>query len=116
MRAAAARAAALGDNPGDDLLARATCVGWPDELRLADELSGLRSADDLRARALAAVLRAHLRENFGERWFADAGAGALLRELWLEAGDLDPEVLAVELGAAGLDPSLVVAEALEGLD
>jgi len=116
VRAAAARAAALGENPGDDLLARATCVGWPDELRLADELSGLRSADDLRARALAAVLRAHLRENFGERWFADAGAGALLRELWLEAGDLDPEVLAVELGASGLDPGLVVAEALEGLD
>ena len=115
VRAAAARAAALVDG-GADLLARATCVGWPDELRLADDLAGLRAADDLRARSLAAVIAAHLRETFGPRWFAEAGAGALLRELWLAGGDLDPEVLAVELGAAGLDPAVLVAEALEGLD
>ena len=115
IRAAAARAAALGGD-GGDLLARATCVGWPDELRLADDLAGLRAADDLRARALASVLRAHLRETFGERWFAQAAAGGFLRELWLEAGDVDPEALAVELGAPGLDPGAVMAEALEGLD
>ena len=115
VRAAAARAAAL-ERDGEGLLARATCVGWPDELRLGDDLSGLRAADDLRARALAAVLRVHLREAFGDRWFSDAGAGVFLRELWLEAGDIDPQGLAVELGAAGLDPGLIVAEALEGLD
>ena len=116
VRAAAARAAALGAGADEGLLARATCVGWPDELRLADDLAGLRAADDLRARALAAVLRAHLRETFGERWFAEPGAGVFLRELWLEAGDIDPQGLAVELGAAGLDPDAVAAEALEGLD
>ncbi len=116
VRAAAARAAALGGDADAGLLARATCVGWPDELRLADDLAGLRSADDLRGRALAAVLRAHLRETHGERWFAEPGAGAFLRELWLEAGDIDPQGLAVELGAGGLDPGVIVAEALEGLD
>ena len=109
LRASAARA--LPDE--DDALAEAAGIAWPDELRLADPLAGLGPADELRARMLAAALRAHLRDAFGERWFAEPRAGALLGELWLEGGDLDPEALAVELGAPGLDPELLVAEAAE---
>jgi hypothetical protein len=110
-RVAAARAAALAGEPSAELVSRATGVAWPAALAIGDRLAGLGPADDLRARALAAALRAHLREGFGERWFADARAGDLLREIWLEGGGLDPETLARELGAPGLDPALVAAEA-----
>ena len=111
LRAAAARA--LPD--AEDALPEAVGVAWPDELRLADPLAALGPADELRGRMLAAALRAHLRDAFGERWFAEPRAGALLGELWLEGGDLEPAALAVELGAAGLDPSLLVAEAAEAI-
>ncbi len=97
--------------------ARATCVGWPDELRLGDDLSGLRAADDLRARALAAVLRVHLREAFGRalvhRRRAPASSCASSGS---RPATSTPRGSPCELGAAGLDPGLIVAEALEGLD
>jgi hypothetical protein len=112
-RVAAARAAALADGPSAELLSRAVGLPFPEPLALGDRLAGLGPADDLRARALAAALRAHLREGFGERWFADPRAGDLLREIWLEGGTLDPEGLARELGAPGLDPGPVAAEATE---
>jgi hypothetical protein len=100
-------AAGLGD---DDGLSRALGLPWPPILRLADGLAGLGPADDLRGRTLGAVLRAHLQEAHGSRWFAEAAAGGLLRELWLEGGRLDPEELAGELGAPGLDPEDLLAE------
>ena len=109
-RATAARVVALGAADPDGI-SRALGLSWPDELTLADPLAGLAPLDDLRARALAAALRTHLRETFGERWFTEPAAGALLRELWLEGGRLDPEGLARELGAPGLDPLLVAHEA-----
>jgi hypothetical protein len=109
-RAAAARAVALGTADPDGL-GRALGVGWPAELTLADPLAGLAPLDDLRARALAAALRVHLRETFGERWFAEPAAGAFLRELWLEGGRLDADALARELGAPGADAALVAHEA-----
>ncbi len=109
-RAAAARAASLGASDPDGV-GRALGVGWPAELTLADPLAGLAPIDDLRARALAAALRVHLRETFGERWFAEPAAGTFLRELWLEGGRLDPDALARELGAPGADAALVAHEA-----
>jgi hypothetical protein len=108
-RAAAARAVALGRG-GEAPTSRALGVDWPAALGLADGLAGLAPADELRAQALAAALRAHLRERHGARWFADPRAGRLLRELWLEGGALDPEALARELGAPGLDPGPLAAE------
>lgn len=111
-RAAAARAAGLA-RAGEDLMSRALGLPWPPALGLADLLAGLTPADDLRGRALAAALRAHLRERHGERWFAAAAAGDLLRELWLEGGNLDAEALARELGSPGLAAATIVAEALE---
>ena len=100
-------AAGLGD---DDGLSRALGLPWPPILRLADGLAGLGAADDLRGRTLGAVLRAHLQEAHGSRWFAEGAAGGLLRELWLEGGQLDAEDLARELGSPGLDPEGLLAE------
>ncbi|WP_217913692.1 hypothetical protein [Miltoncostaea marina] len=94
-RAAAGRAAAL--EGGGDPVSEAFGVQWPEELRLAEPLAGLAPADELRARRLAAALRAHLREAHGVRWFADPRAGSFLRELWLEGGDLDAGALIAEL-------------------
>ncbi len=115
LRACAAAAHALGSEPDPDLMSRALGVPWPAELSLAAALGSLAPADELRGRMLAATLRRHLRETFGERWFLEAGAARLLRELWLEGGDLDADGLARELGSAGPDPGLLVAEAVERL-
>lgn len=112
-RASAARVVGLGTADPDGV-ARALGIPWPAELAAADALAGLSPLDDLRARSLAAALRTHLRETHGERWFTVPAAGALLRELWLEGGRLDADALARELGAPGLDPTLVVAEAAMG--
>jgi hypothetical protein len=100
-------AAGLGD---DDGLSRALGLPWPPILRLADGLAGLGAADDLRGRTLGAVLRAHMQNAHGSRWFAEGAAGGLLRELWLEGGQLDAEDLARELGSPGLDPEDLLAE------
>ena len=100
-------AAGLGE---DDGLSRALGLPWPPVLRLADGLAGLGAADDLRGRTLGAVLRAHMQDAQGSRWFAEGAAGGLLRELWLEGGQLAPEDLARELGSPGLDPEDLLAE------
>ena len=115
LRATAAAARGLGGGPDPDLMSRAVGVSWPAELSLAAALGNLAPADELRARMLAAALRQHLREEHGERWFLDPGAARLLRELWLEGGDLEPATIARELGSAGLDAGLLVAEAVERL-
>jgi hypothetical protein len=114
-RSAAAGSASLRSEANADLMSRALCVAWPAELSLVARLGSLGPCDELRGRMLAAALRIHLRETFGERWFLETAAARLLRELWLEGGDLDPGDLARELGSAGLDPALVIAEAGERL-
>ncbi|MGE0026226.1 MAG: hypothetical protein AB7O78_04860 [Thermoleophilia bacterium] len=108
-RAAAARAAALGGGAREELMSRALGIPWPGELTLLDGLAGVAAADAIRGRALAALLRRHLRETAGDRWFADARAAALLRELWLEGGDLTPEGIAGDLGADDLGAALIAA-------
>ena len=115
-RAAAARAVRLAGDGDDDLMSRALGVPWPAPLSLADGLAGLAAADELRAAALAAALRARLRDDHGLRWFAEPRAGRFLRELWLEGGALEPESLARELGAPGLDPGPLAAELTESAD
>jgi hypothetical protein len=109
-RAGAARAIRLAGGADDGLMSRALGVAWPPALSLADGLAGLAAADEVRGQALAAALRAHLREAHGGRWFADPGAGRLLRELWLEGGALDPDGLARDLGFPGLDAGLLAAD------
>ena len=109
-RAAAARSVALEGGSAEDLMSRALGVEWPPELTLADPLAGAAPADAIRGRALAALLRAHMHETSGDRWFADPRAAELLREIWVEGGDLTPEGLATELGSRGLDAEDVAAE------
>lgn len=115
LRASAAAAHALAGEPDPDLMSRAVGVSWPAELSLAAALGSLAPADEVRGRMLAAALRQHLREEFGERWFLEQGSARLLRELWLEGGDLDAAEVARELGSSGLDPGLLAAEAVERL-
>ena len=95
------RAAAQGGGDREELMSRALGVQWPRELSLLDGLAGPPPPDAIRARALAGVLRRHLRETSGDRWFADPRSGTFLREIWLEAGDLTPEALARRPGGRG---------------
>jgi hypothetical protein len=53
----------------------------------------------LRAWAAERSLRAHLVEQFGERWFAERAAGDLLREIWSKGQRALAEELLGELGA-----------------
>jgi hypothetical protein len=110
LRATAARAAALGGADAGGV-SRALGLAWPAPLSLADPLAGLGPVDEIRGAALAAALAAHLSETYGARWFAEERAGALLAEIQLEAGTLDPAALARELGAPGLDPGPLAAQA-----
>ena len=114
-RAAAAGAPAPGPGGSADAMSRALGLSWPAELAATAGLGDLAPVHELRGRMLAAALRAHLRDAYGARWFAEAAAARFLRELWLEGGDLDAETLARELGQPGLDPGLVAAEAAERL-
>ena len=118
VRLLAARAAAAGAPPpgpggSADALSRAIGLDWPAELSATAGLGDIAPVDELRGRMLAAALRAHLRNTYGARWFAEAAAARFLRELWLEGGDLDAETLARELGQPGLDAGLIAAEAAE---
>ena len=117
LTARTAAAGVMGLCGGDivALMSRALGLAWPSEMSIGAELGSLEPADELRGRMLAAALRVHLRETFGERWFLEGGAASLLRELWLEGGDLDAQTLARELGSPGLDPMSLVAEAGERL-
>ena len=67
---------------------------------LADIDSGFYVTEYLRSWAFEAQLRAHLRERFGNTWFAKREAGSLLRELWsLGQGPTADELLDEVTGA-----------------
>jgi hypothetical protein len=83
-------------------LSEATRIPWPRQSWLADVDGGFYVACYLRAWALEAQWRSHLRQRFGERWFERAEAGRWLRGLWsegqrLDAGELAAEALGEEL-------------------
>ncbi|HMJ03263.1 MAG TPA: hypothetical protein VK506_09990 [Conexibacter sp.] len=85
------------------LLGTGARVGWPEETYLADLDPGFYVAAYLRAWALETHLRAHLRERFGEQWFAQREAGDALRALWRDGQRLSAEELLGELTGAELD-------------
>src|SRR5438094_8182466 len=60
---------------------------------LADIDSGFYVTEYLRSWAFEAQLRAHLRERFGNTWFAKRDAGSLLRELRSEGHGLNAHQL-----------------------
>jgi len=67
-----------------ELLDDATKVAPSPSDFLADMDGGFYASQYLRAWAFEAQLRAHLRERFGNAWFAKREAGSLVRELWSE--------------------------------
>jgi hypothetical protein len=106
-----------GDAPLDGLdelyarrLSDAVGLAWPRATWLSDVDPFFYVAAYLRAWALETHLRRELRERFGELWFEDPEAGALLRRLW-SAGQREPaHELLRELNGAQLDFSALEAE------
>ena len=82
---------------------------------LADVDAGFYVACYLRSWAVEALLRAHLREHFGNAWFSQREAGDLLRELWLEGQAWDADGLLAEVTGSALELDAVRQRILEGL-
>lgn len=80
-------------------LSAALHVDWPEETWISDVDSFFYAARYLRAWAVERSLRAHLVERFGERWFAEPEAGALLRQIWSEGQRAHAEELLAAIGA-----------------
>jgi hypothetical protein len=74
---------------------------------LADVDAGFYVSKYLRAWAFDAQLSFHLRERFGNAWFAQRDAGALLRELWALGQEPTADELLVEVTGAEIDMAAV---------
>jgi hypothetical protein len=74
---------------------------------LADIDSGFYVTEYLRSWAFEAQMRAHLRERFGNAWFAQREAGSLLRELWSEGQRINADELLKDVTAAKLEMAAV---------
>ena len=80
-------------------LSSAVRVDWPQAPYLADVDPGFYAASYLRAWAVEARLRTHLREHFGPVWFEEPEAGSWLARLWAEGQRFDgDELLEVATG------------------
>lgn len=91
-------------------LSDAVHVDWPRATWLSDVDPFFYVAAYLRAWALETHLRRELNERFGELWFEEPAAGALLRELW-SAGQREPaDALLHGLTGAELDFSALLAD------
>jgi hypothetical protein len=82
---------------------------------LADIDSGFYVSSYLRSWAFEAQLRDHLRERYGDEWFAKREAGSLLRELWSLGQSVTAEELLKDVTGATLDMGSVDARAREPL-
>jgi len=82
---------------------------------LADIDSGFYVSAYLRSWAFEAQLRDHLRERYGDEWFAKREAGGLLRELWSLGQSVTAEELLKDVTGATLDMASVDARAREPL-
>ena len=92
-------------------LSEALHVEWPAATWLADVDPFFYAARYLRAWVLETRLRATLRERFGEAWFEEPEAGALLRDLWRGGqGPTGGEGLLAAMGGERLDFSMVRAD------
>ena len=85
-------------------------IEWPRETWLADVDPFFYAARYLRAWAFEARLRLLFKERFGERWFAEPEAGALLRSLWRRGQAGDAGELLAELTGERLDLGVLGAE------
>ncbi len=85
-------------------------IDWPDATWLSDVDPFFYAARYLRAWAFEAHLRALFRERFGDGWFAEPEAGALLRSLWSRGQADDADALLAELTGERLDLAVLAAE------
>ncbi len=104
-----------GDAPPDGLdalyarrLSEAVHVDWPAATWLSDVDPFFYVAAYLRAWALETHLRRELHDRFGELWFEDPQAGALLRELWSSGQRESADELLRRLTGAELDFSALL--------
>jgi hypothetical protein len=93
-----------------DLLTAHVGVRYSPEDYLSDLDDGFYCARYLRAWTFDAQLRAVFVRRWGEAWFADADAGAALRELWSLGQRHPADELVRRLGEPGLDISALAAE------
>ncbi|MEA2373875.1 MAG: hypothetical protein QOD53_338 [Thermoleophilaceae bacterium] len=91
-------------------LSEAMHVDWPGETWLSDVDAFFYAARYLRAWSLETHLRALMRERFGERWFAEPEAGALLVSLWSEGQSRSADELLEDLTGERLDLSALVPD------
>ena len=98
-----------------ELLSAATRVEPAEVDYLGDIDDGFYASQYLRAWALEAQLRAHLRERFGNAWFSRREAGSLLRELWSEGQKPTADELLREVTGETLELAAVVDRIRESL-
>ena len=91
-------------------LSAATHVDWPQATWLTDVDPFFYAARYLRAWAFETHLRALLRDRFGDRWFAEPEAGALLRDWWSRGQAMNADELLAELTGAQLDFSVLLED------
>jgi hypothetical protein len=80
-------------------LSDAVHVDWPRETWISDVDPFFYAACYIRAWACERTLRAHLVEQFGERWFTEPAAGDVLKQIWSKGQRELAEELLEELGA-----------------
>jgi hypothetical protein len=98
-----------------ELLSDALKIEPSDTDYLADIDSGFYVTEYLRSWAFEAQLRAHLRERFGNTWFAKREAGSLLRELWSEGQRISADELLKDVTGAELEMAAVAERVAEDL-
>jgi hypothetical protein len=102
----------LSDMPGlyAGLLGDAVGVAWPSRTWLSDVDGGYYAANYLRAWAFETRLRKLLRERFGREWFAEPGAGELLRGIWSEGQRLNADELLDQVTGERIDFAVMQEE------
>jgi hypothetical protein len=92
------------------LIGDALSVEWPALTWLSDVDPGYYAANYLRAWAFETRLRKLLRERFGDEWFTQPEAGALLREIWSEGQRLDADELLAQVTGERIDFAVMLDE------
>jgi hypothetical protein len=90
------------------ILTGATRVRYFPDSFLQDVDSHFYCARYLRAWMLERQIREALETKFGEDWFANRGAGALLKELWSQGQKFRAEAVSAALGFKSLDFSSII--------
>jgi hypothetical protein len=95
-----------------ELLTEAVRVRYDETEHLSDLDAAFRAADCLRAWALEAQLREHLKARFGHRWWASRKAGEMLIDLWNTGNRYSAEGLAALIGLGDISFDWLASELL----